>query len=548
MFTSRLVGGTVFSGLENYKSVLSTGAFWYSVLRTLIYAGIQVPVMIVIAAFFATMFDIGVAKWGAVFRTLFFIPFAVPTIVAGVMWSFLLEDPYGPFNHILSNLGFKSNNFFGAGAPLLGSIVVIAIWEWTGYTMVILFTALKSVPREVVESALNHRGAPALCRAGGPHRIHHQRGLQLHAQHLPLQPGLCGAGIQPGRGDRLRAGIRHHHDLGRLSIGTPTERSVVVSSPAAAVGTAPAGAKTLSRRQRREAARVDVVPLRLYGLKRGTVTVVTLLAVAFGVFTLIPLWWILVNLTKTEPNLFATFGLWFAHPFELFHNMRQIFTDHSQGSLADWFRNTLIYAFVGGFGATALPTMAGYGFSRFRFRGNNTMFMMVLSALLIPSTAIAIPLYILYARVHMDSTMEGIFLPFMVSPVGVYLMRVYIGGSVPRELMDAARVDGAGESRIFLRIALPLMTPAVLTVFLLSLVSSWNNFFLPFIVNNNATLDPLPVGVFVWFQHSVSGGGYQDFYLYTICAGFLTIIPIIIVFLGLQRYFRGGLLLGSVTG
>jgi multiple sugar transport system permease protein len=154
LFTSRLVGGTVFSGLENYKSVLSTGAFWYSVLRTLIYAGIQVPVMIVIAAFFATMFDIGVAKWGGVFRTLFFIPFAVPTIVAGVMWSFLLEDPYGPFNHILSNLGFKSNNFFGAGAPLLGSIVVIAIWEWTGYTMVILFTALKSVPREVVESAL----------------------------------------------------------------------------------------------------------------------------------------------------------------------------------------------------------------------------------------------------------------------------------------------------------------------------------------------------------------------------------------------------------
>ena len=154
LFTSRLVGGTVFSGLANYKSVLTTSAFWYSLLRTLIYAAIQVPVMIIIAAFFATMFDIGVAKWGTLFRTLFFIPFAVPTIVAGVMWSFLLEDPYWPFDHLLSDLGLKSFNFFGAGAPLLGSIVVIAIWEWTGYTMVILFTALKSVPREVVESAL----------------------------------------------------------------------------------------------------------------------------------------------------------------------------------------------------------------------------------------------------------------------------------------------------------------------------------------------------------------------------------------------------------
>jgi multiple sugar transport system permease protein len=154
LFTSRLVGGTVFSGLANYKTVLTTGAFWYSLLRTLIYAAIQVPVMIIIAAFFATMFEIGVAKWGALFRTLFFIPFAVPTIVAGVMWSFLLEDPYGPFDRIFQDVGLKSFNFFGAGAPLLGSIVVIAIWEWTGYTMVILFTALKSVPREVVESAL----------------------------------------------------------------------------------------------------------------------------------------------------------------------------------------------------------------------------------------------------------------------------------------------------------------------------------------------------------------------------------------------------------
>lgn len=307
-------------------------------------------------------------------------------------------------------------------------------------------------------------------------------------------------------------------------------------------------AKPLTRRERRAKARTETIPLRLYGLRRGTVTMVTVLAVVFAIFTLTPLWWILVNSTKTEPNLFATFGLWFSHPFEFFHNMRQIFVDHSQGSLADWFRNTLIYAFVGGTGATVLSTLAGYGFSRFHFRGNNALFMVVLSALLIPSTAVAIPLYILYARVHLDSTMEGIFLPFMVSPVGVYLMRVYAGGAVPRELLDAARVDGAHESRIFMRIALPLMTPAIVTVFLLSLVSSWNNFFLPFIVNNNASLDPLPVGVFVWFQHSVSGGGYQDFYLYTICAGFLTIVPIIIVFLSLQRFFRGGLLLGSLTG
>jgi multiple sugar transport system permease protein len=153
-FTTRLVGGTVFTGLANYKTVLTSSQFWYGMLRTFIYAAIQVPVLIVIAAFFATVFDIGVARWGNFFRTVFFIPFAVPTVVAGVMWSFLLEDPFGPFNRILKDLGLKYFNFFGAGRPLLGSIIVIAIWEWAGYTMVILFTALKSVPRDVVESAV----------------------------------------------------------------------------------------------------------------------------------------------------------------------------------------------------------------------------------------------------------------------------------------------------------------------------------------------------------------------------------------------------------
>jgi multiple sugar transport system permease protein len=153
-FSTRLIGGTVFTGFSNYDTVFSSGPFWRGMLRTAIYAGIQVPVLIIIATFFATMFDIGVAKWGAIFRTIFFIPFAVPTVVAGVMWSFLLEDPYGPLDRILYDLGFGHFNFFGSGQPLLGSIIVIAIWEWTGYTMVILFTALRSVPRDVVESAV----------------------------------------------------------------------------------------------------------------------------------------------------------------------------------------------------------------------------------------------------------------------------------------------------------------------------------------------------------------------------------------------------------
>jgi multiple sugar transport system permease protein len=119
----------------------------------IIFAAIQIPVMLAIAFFFATIFDLGVAKYGTFFRTVFFIPFAVPAVVGAVMWSFLLEPQFGPFVHFANGLGLHSVNFFSTSL-ILPSIIVIVIWEWTGYNMLILYTALRSVPRDVIEAAI----------------------------------------------------------------------------------------------------------------------------------------------------------------------------------------------------------------------------------------------------------------------------------------------------------------------------------------------------------------------------------------------------------
>jgi multiple sugar transport system permease protein len=156
LYTSRLIGGTVFSGLANYTSTFDTGEFWSGLLRVIIFGGIQIPVMLAIAFFFATMFDLGVAKAGGFFRVIFFIPFAVPAVVASVMWSFLLEPQFGPFTHLANVLGFTNTNFLGPHL-IFPVMVVIVIWEWTGYNMVILYTALKSVPRELIEAAVLDR-------------------------------------------------------------------------------------------------------------------------------------------------------------------------------------------------------------------------------------------------------------------------------------------------------------------------------------------------------------------------------------------------------
>jgi multiple sugar transport system permease protein len=153
LYTYRIIGGTVFTGASNYTQTLESGQFWSGVIRVIIFAAIQIPVMLVIAFFFATVFDLGVAKFGTAFRTIFFIPFAVPAVVGAVMWSFLLEPQFGPFTRLADALGFANTNFFSPNL-LLASIIVIVIWEWTGYNMMILYTALKSVPRDVVEAAI----------------------------------------------------------------------------------------------------------------------------------------------------------------------------------------------------------------------------------------------------------------------------------------------------------------------------------------------------------------------------------------------------------
>ena len=153
LYTYRIIGGTSFTGASNYTQTLQNGLFWNGVIRVVIFAAIQIPVMLAIAFFFACVFDLGVAKWGTAFRTIFFIPFAVPAVVGAVMWSFLLEPQFGPFTRLAEDLGFHSVNYFSPSL-LLPSIIVIVIWEWTGYNMMILYTALKSVPRDVVEAAI----------------------------------------------------------------------------------------------------------------------------------------------------------------------------------------------------------------------------------------------------------------------------------------------------------------------------------------------------------------------------------------------------------
>jgi multiple sugar transport system permease protein len=274
--------------------------------------------------------------------------------------------------------------------------------------------------------------------------------------------------------------------------------------------------------------------------------VLTLAMLAFLVYFLLPLFWLVVASTKTTGDLFSSFGLWFADDFSLPHNVREVFVAEN-GVYARWLLNTALYAVVSAGGAALLAALGGYGFAKFRFPGNNALFGVVLGSIMVPSTALAIPTYLVFSKVGLVNTPWAIILPSLVNPFGLYLMRVYAQDAVPDGLIEAARIDGAGEFRIFWQVAMRLLAPGFVTVLLFTLVATWNNYFLPLIMLNNPSLYPVTVGLANWAaQASMGGGASGDVLPLVVTGSLLSIIPLVVAFLMLQRYWQSGLGAGGV--
>jgi multiple sugar transport system permease protein len=256
--------------------------------------------------------------------------------------------------------------------------------------------------------------------------------------------------------------------------------------------------------------------------------------------------YLVLSATKTNGDLFTTFGFGFGTEFNLWQNLRDLFA-RDNGVFLRWMFNSVLYATSSGVGAALLATAAGYAFAKFKFRGRNLTFGLVLGAVFVPQTALVVPIFLLLAISGLSDNPLGVILPSMISPIGVYLMRVYIEQGVDDELLDAARVDGAGEVLIFRAIVLRLVAPGMVTVALLSFVGTWNNYFLPLIVLRSQEYQPITVGLATWYQLAQQGGGGgQVLFSIIITGALVSIIPVIVVFLLLQRFWQGGLTAGAI--
>lgn len=275
-------------------------------------------------------------------------------------------------------------------------------------------------------------------------------------------------------------------------------------------------------------------------------SLITIFMLIILIYFLLPLFWLIVSATKTNDELFSSFGLWFAPDFNLFSNLSGVFT-YDGGIFLTWLGNSTYYAVCSALGASLFATLAGYVFAKFRFPGRNLIFAIILGSIMVPNTALAVPLYLLLTNVGLVNTPLAVILPSLVSPFGVYLMRVYAEQAIPDALLDAGRVDGAGELRIFWSVALRILAPGFVTVLLLTFVGTWNNFFLPLLVLNDPGYYPLTVGLANWNQLAQGFSGSQILYTLVITGSLISILPLIVGFLFLQRYWQNGLTFGSVT-
>ena len=258
---------------------------------------------------------------------------------------------------------------------------------------------------------------------------------------------------------------------------------------------------------------------------------------AASLFTLTPLLWMVSAslMPAGQANSFPPALL--PHPATLAH-YRALFT---RLNLARYLFNSALLALAVTALSLLVNSMAGYAFAKLRFRGREPLFRALLGALVIPVQVAMLPLFLLMKQLHLVNTYWGVIIPGLASIFGIFLIRQYTL-ALPDELLDAARIDGASEFRIFWSVVLPVITPILATLAIWTFLNTWNDFMWPLIVLSDESRYTLPVAL-----ANLSGEHVQDTEL-MMAGSVLTVLPVLLTFLFLQRYYIQGIMMGSVKG
>ncbi len=274
---------------------------------------------------------------------------------------------------------------------------------------------------------------------------------------------------------------------------------------------------------------------------------------AFAVFFVAPLIWLILAPTKSDAALVSRgpFSFGSFHQVALAWDHLDSFSNHIYRA---WIGNSLLYATTATVIVLFTAVPAGYGLALGSFPGRKVLLTLTLVVMITPAAALVLPIFLELNSFHLIGNALSVILPFSFFPFGVYLAYIYYATSIPRELLDAARLDGCGEWSTFRHVALPLAMPVVALVLFFSFVADWNNFFLPYTVLADSSQYPIQVGLSTLlsstpaFNPAVGGGGQQvDIFRPELAlATLLAVVPVAIVFMLSQRALVRGLVAGGV--
>lgn len=272
----------------------------------------------------------------------------------------------------------------------------------------------------------------------------------------------------------------------------------------------------------------------------------------FAVFCLIPLVWLILAPSKDNAELVANplaFG-----SFERYALSWQHLADYDNGVIFLWMANSVLYSIVPLLLTVAISLPAAYALATMRFAGRKVILMTTLLAIVLPATAMVLPLFLELNALGLINTAASVILPAAFFPFGVYLAFVFFATSMPKELLEAARIDGCSELGVFWRVALPLSKPVIGLLVFFSFVASWNNYFLPYVMLTDTSMFNLPVGLGTLIAstpalHPGSGGSFLPItYPEAAITGVIVVVPVAILFVFFQRFLVRGILAGSTKG
>jgi multiple sugar transport system permease protein len=276
-----------------------------------------------------------------------------------------------------------------------------------------------------------------------------------------------------------------------------------------------------------------------------------ILLIGFAVYCVVPMLWLLFAATKTDAQIRD--GHWFA--LGSFHNVRSAWNNlmgYENGIMLTWITNSIIYTVVSVAIAVVTSLLAGYALAILPVPARKTILMLTLITMVVPAAALVLPLFLEFNALHLVNTMLSVILPTSLFPFGVYLSFIYFSASVPPALIEAGRIDGCGEVRLFAAIAVPLARPLISLLVFFAFIGSWNNYFLPYVMVSEESKLPLPVGLGNLLAQTpalnpLNGGSLIDIHRpEAALAGLIAIVPVAVLFMIAQRFLSSGILAGAI--